>query len=59
MPTFIQPDRHTAIEEAIASAEPGDIVLLAGKGHETYQIIGTENIDFDERNFARQCLQNI
>ncbi|MCD6393587.1 MAG: UDP-N-acetylmuramoyl-L-alanyl-D-glutamate--2,6-diaminopimelate ligase [Planctomycetes bacterium] len=55
----VQPDRHTAIEQAIASAEPGDIVLLAGKGHETYQIIGTEKIDFDDRNFARQCLQNI
>jgi UDP-N-acetylmuramoyl-L-alanyl-D-glutamate--2,6-diaminopimelate ligase len=42
-------DRREAIAEALRQAEPEDIVLLAGKGHETYQIIGTEKQSFDER----------
>jgi len=56
---IIQPDRGKAIEEAIASARRGDIVLIAGKGHETCQIIGTERVDFDDRDCARRCLQEI
>jgi UDP-N-acetylmuramoyl-L-alanyl-D-glutamate--2,6-diaminopimelate ligase len=42
-------DRRAAIERALEMAEPADVVLLAGKGHETYQVIGTETIAFDER----------
>jgi UDP-N-acetylmuramoyl-L-alanyl-D-glutamate--2,6-diaminopimelate ligase len=42
-------DRREAIAHAIDSAGPGDTVLLAGKGHETYQVIGTEKLPFDER----------
>lgn len=42
-------DRRAAIDRALRMAEPQDIVLLAGKGHETYQIIGTEKQSFDER----------
>ncbi len=42
-------DREAAIRHALGLAEPGDLVLLAGKGHETYQIIGTEKRPFDER----------
>ncbi len=42
-------DRREAIERAIQEAQPGDTVLLAGKGHETYQVIGTEKFPFDER----------
>lgn len=42
-------DRRSAIAHALEVARPGDIVLLAGKGHETYQIIGTEKQSFDER----------
>ena len=42
-------DRREAIAQAINEARPGDTVLLAGKGHETYQVIGTEKLPFDER----------
>ncbi len=44
----IIPDRHDAIAHAISSAQSGDVVLIAGKGHETYQIIGTENLPFSD-----------
>ncbi len=50
-------DRATAIRTAILQAEPGDGVLLAGKGHEDYQILGTEKIHFDDREHARNALQ--
>jgi UDP-N-acetylmuramyl-tripeptide synthetase len=48
-----QLDRRRAIEEAIASAEKGDVVVIAGKGHEDYQIIGAERFSFDDREVAR------
>lgn len=50
-------DRATAIRTAILQAQPGDGVLLAGKGHEDYQILGTEKIHFDDREHARNALQ--
>lgn len=53
-PIYIQPDRKKAIESAIKSARRGDIILLAGKGHETYQIIGNEKIPFDERTIVKE-----
>ena len=46
-------DRQAAIEAAAEAAAPGDVVLIAGKGHETYQIVGTEKHDFDDRAMAR------
>ena len=46
-------DRHAAIQRAIDLAEDGDIVLLAGKGHETYQIRGTTSYPFDEKEIVR------
>ncbi|WP_373542055.1 UDP-N-acetylmuramoyl-L-alanyl-D-glutamate--2,6-diaminopimelate ligase [Chamaesiphon sp.] len=49
-------DRAQAIERAIAMAAPGDGVLIAGKGHEDYQILGTEKIYFDDREQARTAL---
>jgi UDP-N-acetylmuramoyl-L-alanyl-D-glutamate--2,6-diaminopimelate ligase len=49
-------DRRRAIEGALASAREGDVVLIAGKGHETYQEIGTERFPFDDRDVARQWL---
>jgi UDP-N-acetylmuramoyl-L-alanyl-D-glutamate--2,6-diaminopimelate ligase len=45
-------DREKAIEMAIGSAEQNDIILIAGKGHETYQIIGDETLDFDDKEVA-------
>lgn len=46
-------DRRQAIAAAVGAARPGDTVLLAGKGHETYQVIGTEKVPFDEREIVR------
>lgn len=45
----VEPDRAAAIVGALESAKPGDTVLIAGKGHETYQIIGETRIHFDDR----------
>ena len=55
----IQADRAKAIELAIKCANPNDIVLLAGKGHETYQIIGKTKIDFDDRKQAAKILSEL
>jgi len=49
-------DRATAILTAILQAQPSDAVLIAGKGHEDYQILGTEKIHFDDREQARAAL---
>ncbi|MGA7936457.1 MAG: UDP-N-acetylmuramoyl-L-alanyl-D-glutamate--2,6-diaminopimelate ligase, partial [Kovacikia sp.] len=51
-------DRAEAIRTAILQAQPGDGVLIAGKGHEDYQILGTEKIHFDDREQARDALNN-
>ncbi|MFM8395197.1 MAG: UDP-N-acetylmuramoyl-L-alanyl-D-glutamate--2,6-diaminopimelate ligase [Acidobacteriota bacterium] len=51
-------DRREAIFEAIARARPGDVILLAGKGHENYQILATGKIDFDDREVAREALRD-
>jgi UDP-N-acetylmuramoyl-L-alanyl-D-glutamate--2,6-diaminopimelate ligase len=53
----VEPDRRKAIHAAIAQAGSGDIVLIAGKGHEDYQIIGTEKIHFDDREIAAEALR--
>ncbi len=53
----VEPDRRKAVHLAIAMAGPGDIVLLAGKGHEDYQIIGTEKTEFDDRKVAAEFLR--
>jgi UDP-N-acetylmuramoyl-L-alanyl-D-glutamate--2,6-diaminopimelate ligase len=50
------PDRDTAIEAAIAYAGPLDLVLIAGKGHEDYQVLGARRISFDDRRHARAAL---
>jgi UDP-N-acetylmuramoyl-L-alanyl-D-glutamate--2,6-diaminopimelate ligase len=49
-------DRAIAIERAVAEADVDDVVLVAGKGHEDYQILGTEKIHFDDREHARAAL---
>ncbi len=53
----VEADRHQAILTAILSAQPGDGVVIAGKGHEDYQILGTEKIHFDDREEARAALE--
>ncbi|MBW2356778.1 MAG: hypothetical protein JRF23_08465 [Deltaproteobacteria bacterium] len=50
------PDRATAIRRAIAAAGPGDTVLIAGKGHETYQVLADRTIAFDDRQEAQRAL---
>jgi UDP-N-acetylmuramoyl-L-alanyl-D-glutamate--2,6-diaminopimelate ligase len=50
-------DRAEAIRVAILQAQPGDGVLIAGKGHEDYQILGTEKVHFDDREQARAALE--
>jgi len=61
IPAAVEPivigDRATAIRTAIQRAQPGDGVLIAGKGHEDYQILGTEKIHFDDREQARAALR--
>ncbi|MHC4731784.1 MAG: glutamate ligase domain-containing protein, partial [Planctomycetota bacterium] len=52
----VQLDRREAIREAIAAARPGDAVVIAGKGHETYQLVGSERRPFDDAAVAREAL---
>ena len=53
------PDRREAIGAAIREAHRGDIVLIAGKGHEDYQIIGTKKFHFEDREVAREAIQQL
>lgn len=50
-------DRKNAIHYAISQAKTGDVVLIAGKGHETYQIIGDKTYDFDDRIVAKEAIE--
>jgi UDP-N-acetylmuramoyl-L-alanyl-D-glutamate--2,6-diaminopimelate ligase len=52
----VEPDRRAALELAVACARPGDAVLVAGKGHEDYQLVGSERRHFDDREEARRAL---
>jgi len=52
-------DRFVAIRRAVQMSKPGDVILVAGKGHEDYQIIGTEKKHFDDRKVARQALNDV
>ena len=55
----IEPDRRAAIELAIREAHPGDVVVIAGKGHETTQTIGDIATPFDDRAVAREVLARL
>jgi len=50
------PDRAEAIQYALAEADPGDVVVVAGKGHEDYQIVGRESLPFSDREVVRRAL---
>lgn len=53
----VRVDRRAAIEEAVRTAQPGDLVLIAGKGHENYQVIGKDKHPFDDRVVAREAIE--
>jgi UDP-N-acetylmuramoyl-L-alanyl-D-glutamate--2,6-diaminopimelate ligase len=55
---LVEPDRQKAIEVALDEARSGDLVLLAGKGHETYQVLRDRTIEFDDREVARSVLRH-
>jgi UDP-N-acetylmuramoyl-L-alanyl-D-glutamate--2,6-diaminopimelate ligase len=56
---LIEPDRKKAIESSIRTAGKNDIVLIAGKGHETYQIIGKQKFDFSDKQIAQEYLKKL
>ncbi|HEY6010401.1 MAG TPA: UDP-N-acetylmuramoyl-L-alanyl-D-glutamate--2,6-diaminopimelate ligase, partial [Nitrospirota bacterium] len=58
-PYYVLPDRREAVSAAIRMAMPGDVIVLAGKGHEDYQIIGKDKIHFDDREVAREELHKM
>jgi UDP-N-acetylmuramoyl-L-alanyl-D-glutamate--2,6-diaminopimelate ligase len=56
---WVEGDRGRAIRSALCAAREGDLVLIAGKGHETYQILGDQKQHFDDREVAREALRKI
>ncbi len=58
-PAMFEPDRAAAIRIAISEAKPGDIVLLAGKGHEKIQVLSDRTIPFDDAEVARRVLAGL
>ena len=58
-PYLVISDRREAIHQAILRAKPNDVVLICGKGHETYQIIGNDKFHFDDREIAREALDKL
>lgn len=57
-PYVAEPDREKAIRRAIQEAQPGDVVILAGKGHETYQVLKDGPVPFDDREVAKRVLRS-
>ncbi len=54
----VEPDRRAAIAGAVAVARPGDVLIVAGKGHEDYQIVGAERLHFDDREELAAALED-
>jgi UDP-N-acetylmuramoyl-L-alanyl-D-glutamate--2,6-diaminopimelate ligase len=55
-PYLTLPDRRDAIERAVQTAEHGDLIVIAGKGHEDYQILGSQRVPFDDRRVAAEAI---
>ena len=55
----VEPDRRSAIELAVSGARPGDVVVIAGKGHETGQTVGDRTLAFDDRDTARAAIRRL
>ncbi|MBQ4153281.1 MAG: UDP-N-acetylmuramoyl-L-alanyl-D-glutamate--2,6-diaminopimelate ligase, partial [Oscillospiraceae bacterium] len=58
-PYVVIPNRKEAIFYSILHAQPGDVIVLAGKGHEDYQVIGTEKYHFDEREIVAEAVAEL
>ncbi len=58
-PAAVLPDRAAAIRDALRAAGPHDVVVVAGKGHEPYQTVGTERLPFDDREAVREALREM
>ena len=56
---LVEENRQSAIQQAVSIAEPDDVVLIAGKGHETYQQIGTKRLTFSDRDVAHAAIEEI
>ncbi|HMT09729.1 MAG TPA: cyanophycin synthetase, partial [Pyrinomonadaceae bacterium] len=56
---LVVPDRREAIQKAVSMAASNDVVIIAGKGHENYQIIGTEKFHFDDSEVAAEALARL
>jgi UDP-N-acetylmuramoyl-L-alanyl-D-glutamate--2,6-diaminopimelate ligase len=54
----VEPDRRRAIDLAVSLCRPNDMLVIAGKGHEPYQILATETVHFDDREEARRALRS-
>jgi UDP-N-acetylmuramoyl-L-alanyl-D-glutamate--2,6-diaminopimelate ligase len=57
--TLVLPDRREAISRALETAGPGDVVVIAGKGHEPYQVLRERSVPFDDRQVAREALSRL
>jgi UDP-N-acetylmuramoyl-L-alanyl-D-glutamate--2,6-diaminopimelate ligase len=55
-PVVVEPDRRRAVDGAVDAGRPGDVIVIAGKGHETTQVIGDRAVPFDDRVVAREAL---
>ena len=58
-PYLVISDRRDAIHQAIKKAKANDVILIAGKGHETYQIVGNDKFHFDDREIAREAIEDL
>ena len=56
---LVEPDRKKAIFLSVKASLPGDTIIIAGKGHETYQIVGNKKLSFDDREVAKAALKGI